>query len=82
METLEVDVLNKRAKAILAELAALGVIAVRPKKVRSLAEVMADIRGKVKNPLTPAEVLAEVKAARRSKSRHAASRKPQARRRY
>ena len=80
METLEVDVLNKRAKAILAELAALGVIAVRPKKVRSLAEVMADIRAKVKEPLTQAEVMAEIKAARRSKSRHAASRKPQARR--
>ena len=80
METLEVDVLNKRAKAILAELAALGVIAVRPKKVRKLSEVIADIRSNVKNPLTVDEVMAEIKAHRRTKRRHAASRKPQARR--
>ena len=81
METLEVDVLNKRAKAILAELAALGVIAVRPKKVRKLSEVIADIQSRAKKlpPLSEEEIMAEVKAVRKQR-RHAASRKPQARR--
>jgi hypothetical protein len=79
-ETFEVDVQSKEAKALLKQLQALGIITLRPKKVRSLAEVMADIRAKVKDPLTEEEVMAEVKAVRRSKNRHAAARKPQARR--
>ena len=77
-ETFEVDVQSKEAKALLKQLQALGVITLRPKKVRSLAEVMADIRAKVKEPLTEEEVMAEVKAVRRSKNRYAAARKPQA----
>ncbi len=83
METVEVDLLNKRAKTILAELAALGVIAVRPKKVRSLAQVIADIQSRAKKlpPISEEEITAEVKAVR-SKRRYAASRKAQARRRY
>ncbi len=79
-ETFEVDVASKEAKALLKQLEALGVISLRPKKVRSLAEVMADIRAKVKEPLTQDEVMAEIKAARRSRNRHAAAKKPQARR--
>jgi hypothetical protein len=79
-ETFEVDIQSKEAKALLKQLQALGIITLRPKKVRSLAEVMADIRAKVKDPLTEEEVMAEVKAVRRSKNRHAAARKPQARR--
>lgn len=81
METYEVDINNKKAKVLLEQLQALGILTMRPKKERSLAEVMADIRAGVKKPLTETEVMAEVKAARRSKSRHAASKKPQARRR-
>lgn len=64
-ETFEVDVTSKEAKALLKQLQALGVITLRPKKVRNLAEVMADIRAKVKDPLTVEEVIAEIKAARR-----------------
>lgn len=80
METFEVDALSKEAKALLKQLQALGIITMRPKKVRPLAEVLEDIRSKVKEPMTQDEVMAEIKAARRSKNRHAASRKPQARR--
>ncbi|MBS1945242.1 MAG: hypothetical protein JST98_08625 [Bacteroidetes bacterium] len=81
METFEVDVTSKEAKALLEQLQGLGIITMRRKKVRSLAEVMADIRSKVKHPLTQDEVMAEIKAARRSRKRNAAaSRKPQARR--
>ncbi|MBK6539981.1 MAG: hypothetical protein IPG10_01575 [Flavobacteriales bacterium] len=81
METLEVDILNKRAKAILAELAALGLISVRPQKVRSLSQVIADIQRNAKKlpPLSQEEIMAEVKAVRK-KSRNAASRKAQVRR--
>ena len=81
METLEIDVLNKRAKAILTELAALGVITMRPKKVRTLSEVISDIQARAKKlpPLSEEEIMAEVKAVRKQR-RHAASRKPQARR--
>ena len=32
---------------------ALGIITMRPKKVRTLGQVMADIRAKAKAPLTP-----------------------------
>jgi len=80
METFEVDITDKKAKALLKQLEALGIITMRPKKVRTLGQVMADIRAKAKAPLTQAEVLEEVKAHRRSKRRHAAARKPQARR--
>ena len=81
METLEVDILNKRAKAILAELAALGLVSVRPQKVRSLSQVIADIQRNAKKlpPLSQKEIMAEVKAVRK-KSRNAASRKAQVRR--
>ncbi|MBK9076636.1 MAG: hypothetical protein IPL77_17000 [Flavobacteriales bacterium] len=81
METLEVDILNKRAKAILAELAALGLISVRPQKVRSLSQVIADVQRNAKKlpPLSQEEIMAEVKAVRK-KSRNAASRKAQVRR--
>ena len=81
METLEVDILNKRAKAILAELAALGLISVRPQKVRSLSQVIADVQRNAKKlpPLSQEEIMAEVKAVRK-KSRNAASRKTQVRR--
>jgi hypothetical protein len=48
--------------------------------VRSLADVMAVIWANVLDALTEDEVIAEVKAVRRSKLRHAAARKPQARR--
>jgi hypothetical protein len=80
METFEVDITDKKAKALLKQLEALGIITMRPKKVRTLGQVMADIRAKAKAPLTQAEVLEEIKAHRRSKRRHAAARKPQARR--
>ncbi|MBK7085632.1 MAG: hypothetical protein IPH53_13605 [Flavobacteriales bacterium] len=81
METLEVDILNKRAKAILAELAALGLISVRPQKVRSLSQVIADVQRNAKKlpPISQEEIMAEVKAVRK-KSRNAASRKAQVRR--
>jgi len=81
METFEVDVKDSKAKALLKQLEALGIISLRPKKVRTLGQVIADIRAKAKAPLTQAEVLEEVKVHRRSKRRHAAAaRKPQARR--
>jgi|GEM_PF-1536639 len=80
METFEVDITDKKAKALLKQMEGLGIITMRPEKVRILGQVMADIRASVKAPLTQEEVLAEVKAHRASKRRHAASRKPQARR--
>lgn len=81
METFEVDVLSKEAKALLKQLQALGIIAMRRKKVRTLAEVMRDIQERAAKlpPISEEEILAEVKAVRKQR-RHAASRKPQARR--
>jgi len=79
-ETFEVDVQSKEAKALLKQLQALGVITLRPKKTSTLGQVIEEMRAKAKAPLTQAEVLDEVKAHRRSKRRHAAARKPQARR--
>lgn len=64
METFEVDVTSKKVKALLEQLQDLGIITIRAKKVRGLAEVMADIRAKVKEPLTQDEVMAEIKVAR------------------
>ncbi len=80
-ETFEVDVQSKEAKALLKQLQALGVITLRPKKVRSLEEVIADIQKHAKKqpPISQEEIDAEVKAVR-NKRRHAAARKPQARR--
>ncbi len=80
-ETFEVEVQSKEAKALLQQLQALGVITLRPKKVRSLAEVIADIQKHAKKqpPISQEEIDAEVKAVR-NKRRHAAARKPQARR--
>jgi len=51
-----------------------------PMKVSTLGQVMEEIGAKVKAPLTQDEVMDEIKAHRRSKRRHAAARKPQARR--
>lgn len=81
METFEVDVTSKKAKALLEQLQGLGIITMRPKKVRSLAEVVKDIQARAAKlpPITEEEILAEVKAVRKQR-RHAASRKPQARR--
>ncbi|MBX2982423.1 MAG: hypothetical protein KF843_07120 [Flavobacteriales bacterium] len=81
LETFEVDVTSKEAKALLKQLEALGIIRVRPKKARSLAEVIKDIQTRAAKltPITEEEIMAEVKAARKQRS-HAASRKPQARR--
>lgn len=80
-ETFEVDVQSKEAKVLLKQLQALGVITLRPKKVRSLAEVITDIQkhAKTQPPISQEEIDAEVKAVR-NKRRYAASRKPQARR--
>ena len=80
METLQVIVPNKKARALLNSLDALGIIEIKPNKDRSLAQVMADIRAQVKKPMTEEEVMSAIKAYRRSKQRHADSRKPQARR--
>lgn len=79
METFEVDITDKKAKALLKQLEALGIITLRSKKVRTLGQVIEEMRAKAKAPLTQAEVLDEIKAHRRSKRRHAAARKPQAR---
>ncbi|MBK9421965.1 MAG: hypothetical protein IPN44_13100 [Flavobacteriales bacterium] len=48
-ETFEVDVTSKEAKALLKQLQALGVISLRPKKVRGLAEVVKDIQTRAAN---------------------------------
>ncbi len=80
METFEVDITDKKAKALLKQLEALGIITLRPKKVRTLAQVLKDMRAKAGAPLSQSEVLEEIKAHRRSKRRHAAATKPQARR--
>lgn len=81
METFEVDVTSKKAKALLEQLQGLGIITMRRKKVRSLAEVVKDIQARAAKlpPITEEEIMAEVKAVRKQR-RHAASRKPQARR--
>jgi hypothetical protein len=65
-ETFEVDVTSKEAKALLKQLEALGVISLRPKKVRSLAEVVKDIQTRAAKlpPITEEEIMAEVKAVR------------------
>jgi hypothetical protein len=81
METFEVDVTSKKAKALLQQLQALGIITLRPKKVRSLGEVIADIQTRARKlpPISETEIMAEVKAVRKQR-RHAAARKSQARR--
>jgi hypothetical protein len=50
----------------LKQLEALGVISLRPKKVRSLAEVVKDIQTRAAKlpPITEEEIMAEVKAVR------------------
>ncbi|MEO7082636.1 MAG: hypothetical protein ABIY71_13980 [Flavobacteriales bacterium] len=65
-ETFELDVQSKEAKALLKQLQALGVITLRPKKVRSLEEVIVDIQKHAKKqpPISPEEIDAEVKAVR------------------
>jgi hypothetical protein len=81
METFEVDITDKKAKALLKQLEALGIITMRPKKVRTLGQVVADIQARARKlpPISEAEIKAEVDAVRKQR-RHAASRKPQARR--
>jgi hypothetical protein len=81
METYEVEVTSNKAKALLEQLQALGIITLRRKKVRSLAEVVKEIQGRAAKlpPLSEEEIMAEVKAVRKQR-RHAAARKPQARR--
>ena len=81
METFEVDINDKQAKALLKQLEALGSISLRPKKVRTLGQVIADIQTRARKlpPISEAEIKAEVDAVRKHR-RHAASRKPQARR--
>ncbi len=76
METFEVDITDKKAKALLKQLEALGIITMRPKKVRTLGQVMSDIRASVKAPLTQDEVLAEIKAHRREKRSNSSGRVP------
>lgn len=81
METYEVEVTNSKAKALLEQLQALGIITMRRKKVRSLAEVVKEIQARAAKlpPISEEEIMAEVKAVRKQR-RHAAARKPQARR--
>ncbi len=81
METFEVDITNKKAKVLLEQLQALGIITMRPKKVRSLAQVIKDIQTRASKlpPISEEEIMTEVKAVRKQQ-RHAAARKPQARR--
>jgi hypothetical protein len=81
METFEVDITDKKAKALLKQLEALGIITMRPKKVRTLGQVIADIQARARKlpPISEAEIKAEVDAVRKQR-RHAASGKPQARR--
>ncbi len=81
METFEVDITNKKAKVLLEQLQALGIITMRPKKVRSLAQVIKDIQTRASKlpPISEEEIMTEVKDVRKQQ-RHAAARKPQARR--
>ncbi|MBX2979589.1 MAG: hypothetical protein KF905_09865 [Flavobacteriales bacterium] len=69
METFEVDITDKKAKALLKQLEALGIITMRPKKVRTLGQVMADIRARALKlpPITEEEIMEEIKAHRREK---------------
>jgi len=69
METFEVDITDKKAKALLKQLEALGIITMRPKKVRTLGQVMADIRARARKlpPITEEEIMEEIKAHRREK---------------
>ncbi|MEX1132574.1 MAG: hypothetical protein WEC15_05060 [Flavobacteriales bacterium] len=69
METFEVDITDKKAKALLKQLEALGIITMRPKKVRTLGQVMADIRAKAKKlpPISEEEIMEEIKAHRLEK---------------
>lgn len=78
METFEVDITDKKAKALLKQLEALGIITMRPQKVRTLGQVVADIQARARKlpPISEAEIKAEVDAVRKQR-RHAASRKPQ-----
>jgi hypothetical protein len=79
METFEVDVKDSKAKALLKQLEALCIISPRPKKVRTLGQVIADIQARARKlpPISEVEIRAEVKAVRKQR-RHAASRTPQA----
>ncbi len=80
METFEVDITDKKAKALLKQLEALGIITMRPKKVRTLGQVMSDIRARARKlpPISEEEIMEEIKAHRREKRSKAIARKPQA----
>lgn len=78
MEIFEVDITDKKAKALLKQLEALGVIAMRPKKVRTLGQVIADMQAHALKlaPLSEAEIIEEIKAHRREKRSKSSARVP------
>lgn len=69
METFEVDFTDKKAKALLKQLEALGIITMRPKKVRTLGQVVADIQARARKlpPISEEEIMEEIKAHRHEK---------------
>lgn len=66
METLEIRVPNKKARALLDQLAALGVISIQPGRSRGLVEVIEGIQKEARrhSPLREREIQAEVDAVR------------------
>lgn len=69
METFEVDITDKKAKALLKQLEALGIITMRPKKVRTLGQVMTDIQARARKlpPISEEEIMEEIKTHRHEK---------------
>ena len=63
METFEVDINDKKAKALLKQLEALGIISLRPKKVRTLGQVIADIQTRARK--LPPQTVSQRQAAQR-----------------
>lgn len=66
MESLEIDILNPKAKKLLKDLADLKLISIRPsKKTGKDFQLFLDrIRSKSDNPPSPEEIADEVKAVR------------------
>lgn len=64
METIQIDILNPKAKNVLKDLASLDLITIRESSTNDFSDVLARMRSQSEDVPTPEEITQEVEAVR------------------
>jgi predicted RecB family endonuclease len=70
METIQVDILNPKAKKLINDLADLNLIAIQHSPAQKFSDVLKKLRSRVDTPPDPEEIAQEVEAVRSERYNH------------